>query len=148
MDGSSKAGNFAGTHGLDPNGLSFFPSSRADQAAYDAGFRFGHVGTHTTRTMMAVELGTAFAVVPDTASRADYSAAIIDQNCLAKPTLATRRATNQRLGELYALDPTVPLFRVIRRLWGIDTAGRPLLALLCAIARDPLLGCSPELGAD
>ena len=38
--------------------LLFFPPSGPAEAAYDAGFRFGHVGTHTSRTMMLSELGT------------------------------------------------------------------------------------------
>lgn len=78
---------------------------------------------------------------PD-ATRKDYAAAIIDMNCLAKPTAASRRLTNQRLGELYALDPTVPVFRVFRRLWGLAQEGRRILAMLCAIARDPLLAAT------
>jgi len=45
----------------------------------------------------------------------------------------------RRLRELYALDPSVPLFRVFRKLWELDKADRPLLALLVAYARDPLL---------
>lgn len=107
-----------------------------------AGFRFGAKGTHTSRTLMLPELSAALAATPANGSRADYAAAIIDANCLGKPTAATRRLTNQRLGELYALDPEVPLFRALRRLWQGDVAGRPLLALQCAIARDPLLAAT------
>ena len=88
---------------------------------------------------MLAELGELFAAVPPNAARTDYAAAIVDENALGKATIATRRWTNQRLGELYALDPRVPVFRVLRRLWVVDVPGRPLLALLCALARDPLL---------
>lgn len=91
---------------------------------------------------MFPELSAALAATPASGSRADYAAAIIDGNCLGKPTAATRRLTNQRLGELYALDPEVPVFRVLRRLWQGDEAGRPLLALQCALARDPLLAAT------
>ena len=55
-----------------------------------------------------------------------------------------RRSTNQRLGELYSLQPAVPLFRVFRELWYLDTPGRPLLALLLSLARDPLLRCTAQ----
>lgn len=65
-------------------------------------------------------------------------------NYLGKRTLSTRRASDQRLGELYALDPSITLFRVMRALWENDDRGRPLLALLLAIARDPLLRFSTE----
>ncbi len=88
---------------------------------------------------MLAELGELLAAAPPEASRHDYATAIIEDNVLRKQTLATRRLTNQRLGELYGLDPTLPLFRVLRRLWDLDEEGRPLLAMLCALARDPLL---------
>ena len=78
------------------------------------------------------------------AGRADYLAAIIEHNALGKQTAATRKLTAQRLSELYLLDPSAPLFRVLRRFWQDDTAGRPLLALLCSLARDPLLRATAE----
>jgi hypothetical protein len=46
------------------------------------------------------------------------------------------------LSELYALDPAIPIFRVLRHVWAIDHAGHALLALECAIARDPLLAAT------
>ena len=88
---------------------------------------------------MLAELGDLFNAVPPNGVRADYATAIVDENALGKATIATRRWTNQRLGELYALDPRRPIFRVLRRLWLVDVPGRPLLAMLCALARDPLL---------
>lgn len=91
---------------------------------------------------MFSELVAVLAATLDGASRAEYAAAIIEGNCLGKATAATRRLTNQRLGELYALDPQTPIFRVLRRLWPVDAAGRPLMALQCAVARDPLLAAT------
>ena len=91
---------------------------------------------------MLEELRQVLQATPPDALRADYAASIIEGNCLSKPTAATRRLTNQRLGELYGLDPAIPLFRVLRRLWDVEDAGRPLLALLGAIARDPLLAAT------
>ena len=79
--------------------------------------------------MMFDELAAVLAAAPETASREEYAAAIVEGNCLGKATTATRRLSNQRLGELYGLDPGIPLFRVLRRLWSVDTPGRPLLAL-------------------
>jgi hypothetical protein len=112
------------------------PESRA---AVDFGFRFGDRGTHTSRTLMLDELETLLSTAPAEAGRSDYADAIIQDNVTDKRTAATRRLTNQRLGELYALDPAVTLFRVLRRCWSSDEPGHPLLALLCALARDPLL---------
>jgi hypothetical protein len=119
-----------------------FPTSGVSDRAAKVGFRFGAKGTHTSRTMMLAELEAVLAATPDAASRMDYAAAIIEGNCLGKATSATRRLTNQRLGELYGLDLRTPIFRVLRRLWSADPAGRPLLALQCAVARDPLLAAT------
>ena len=91
---------------------------------------------------MLAELESTFATLPPSASRADYIHAIVDANCLRKPTLATRRLTNQRLKELYALDPAIRVFRVLRRLWDLDVKSRPLLALLCVLARDPMFAAT------
>lgn len=99
----------------------------------------GDKGTHTSRTIMLDELSTLLETLPSEASRADYLAAVIEHNVLGKQTAATRKLTAQRLSELYVLDPNIALFRVLRRFWQDETAGRPLLALLCSLARDPLL---------
>ncbi len=103
------------------------------------GSRSGSKGTHTSRTIMLDELMTLLSAVPDSSPRAAYLAAIIEGNVLAKSTVSTRKCSAQRLSELYLLDPNAPLFRVLRRMWEVDAAARPILALLCALARDPLL---------
>jgi hypothetical protein len=108
------------------------------------GYRFGGRGTHTSRTIMSAELTDLLSASPSSATRANYEAAIVDQNSLGKSTTASRRLTNQRLGELYGLDETIPVFRVLRRIWSIDEAGRPLLAMMCALTRDPLLRATVE----
>lgn len=123
--------------------ISFFPGNGSQtRDAVAAGFRSGAQGTHTSRTMMLEELRLVLAATPADARRVEHAAAIIDGNCLSKPTASTRRLTNQRLGELYGLDLGIPLFRVLRRLWDLDANGRPLLALLAALARDPLLAAT------
>jgi len=104
-----------------------------------AGLRFGEKGTHTSRTIMLAELRDVLAALPAPADREAYAVAIVEDNILGKHTASTRRLTNQRLGELYGLDRRVPVFRALRRLWEVDEPGRPLIALLCALARDPLL---------
>jgi hypothetical protein len=108
-------------------------------SARQFGFREGDIGTHTSRTIMLEELHGVLAQLPPEAARAGYTEAIVDRNALGKQTEATRRLTDQRLGELYALDIRVPLFRVLRHLWPLDAQAQPQLAMLCALARDPLL---------
>ena len=103
------------------------------------GFRSGERGTHTSRTMMLEELSHLLEAVPGDVAREQYADAVMEQNCLGKRTAATRKLSLQRLTELYALEPQVILFRVLRDLWGRNETSRPLLALLLALARDPLL---------
>ena len=113
--------------------------SEASQPWIRAGFRIGNKGTHTSRTMMFKELDLLFEDQEQNAPREAYVSAIVDQNSLGKKTVSTRKLTCQRLSELYGLDPSIPLFRILRHLWHFDETGRPLLALLTALARDPLL---------
>lgn len=105
--------------------------------------RFGLVndpiGTHGSRTMMLAELRTLLSALPPTADLEDYRAAVVQDNLLLKNTLAGRRATFRALRELYGLSPEVPIFRALRELWDADLAAQPLLALLCASSRDPIL---------
>ncbi|MBT3185926.1 MAG: hypothetical protein HN342_15525, partial [Nitrospina sp.] len=113
--------------------------SQTFQPWIKAGFRIGDKGTHTSRTIMFKEVDLLFEDQERDAPREAYLSAIIDQNCLGKQTVSTRKLTCQRLSELYGLDPSIPLFRILRYLWQVDESGRPLLALLTALARDPLL---------
>ncbi len=124
--------------------LRFVPISADSDVAEDAGFRFGDKGTHTSRTIMLSELTQVMMAVPPSPQRADYISSVIEDNCLGKPTASTRRLTLQRLSELYALDPTVALFRVFRGLWLRAEESRALLALQCALARDPLLTATAD----
>ena len=106
------------------------------------GFRSSERGTHTSRTIMLDELSQLLDAAPGEASRRDYAQAVMEGNCLGKRTAATRKHSLQRLTELYGLDARLLLFRVLKRLWGRHEASRPLLALLLALARDPLLRAS------
>ena len=120
-------------------GFPISPDHLALASQEKVGFRFGDKGTHTSRTIMLDELSTLFRASSPTTSRAEYRALIIESNCLGKRTGSNRRLSDQRLGELYGLDPRIMLFRLMRRFWEADERGRPLLALLLSLARDPLL---------
>jgi hypothetical protein len=117
----------------------FFPRTADRLGAIETKIGFGNWCTHGSRTMMFDELAAILSDLPATAEPASFAEAVIDSNRLAKQTTATRRATLRHLRELYALDTLVPLYRIFRRLWDIDPKGRQLLALLLALARDPLL---------
>lgn len=75
---------------------------------------------------------------PD-AAREDYATAVLRDNLLGKPTKKARELAFRHLATLYALDPTSPLFRALRRLWPLNPEAQPILALTVALARDPLL---------
>jgi hypothetical protein len=78
------------------------------------------------------------------ATKQDYWYAIENENCLGKRSGKTRTLTFKHLTELYALDPSVTLFRALLYFWERDVSARPLLALLCAYCRDSILRSTAE----
>ena len=113
--------------------------------AVDLGFVNDPLGTHTSRTMMLTELRALLESAGPDATYADYQDATIRENACGKATLSTRSKTFRHLRELYALEPGVPLFYALRLLWQSDPTAQPLLAALCAAARDPMLRTTIEL---
>jgi hypothetical protein len=104
------------------------------------GFSYERGGVHTARTMMLAELRALLSFVDATnAARADYLEAIQTANCLGKRSGKTRTLTFRHLADLYALDPSLLVFRALRFFWQRDVDGQPLLAALCAFSRDPIL---------
>jgi hypothetical protein len=73
------------------------------------------------------------------APKSEYLEAIQTANCLGKRSGKTRTLTYRHLVDLYALDPSLMLFRSLRFFWQRDVDGQPLLAALCAYSRDPIL---------
>ncbi len=108
------------------------------------GFINEPVGAHSSRTMMLAELRLLLAARPQSASLEEYRSAIIDENVLLKKTVATRKASFRWMRELYALDRKILIFRALRDLWNEDTQAQPLLALLSAVSRDPILKSTAE----
>ena len=104
------------------------------------GFNMGLGGAHISRTMMLEELSILLAHTSRIdAEKKEYLHAIIAENCLGKRSAKTRTLTGRYLVDLYSLDYKNILFRSLLYFWNRDTASRPLLALLCAYARDPVL---------
>ena len=107
------------------------------------GFSHGRGGPHLARTMMLEELKLLFSFVDDPdAGKSDYLRSIVEDNCLGKRSDRTRKLTARHLADLYVLDPDITLFRSLRYFWERDTEGQPLLAMICAIARDSILRSS------
>jgi len=103
------------------------------------GFINDAIGAHGSRTIMVSELRLLLAACPSTVTFDDYRLAILENNALLKKTDGTRNESLRRLRELYALDEDVLLFRALRDLWNDDADAQPMLAMLCAISRDPTL---------
>lgn len=103
------------------------------------GFRTRTFGTILGRSVMLADFRRLMAACPSSATLSDYTAATVEENVLGKPTASARRLGFRSLREFYALDPELLLFRALRDLWGASLSAQPLLALLCATARDPIL---------
>lgn len=114
-----------------------FPA--ASVALEQFGLRFRDGGPHNSRTMMLKELDALLAAVPVGSTALEYRAAILERNALGKQTRSNRQKSQSHLRELYALDETTPIFGLLRKLYALDSASLPLLALQIAWARDPLL---------
>jgi hypothetical protein len=109
------------------------------------GMAFPKGSPHVSRTMMLAELGLLLEYVTNpNASRDNYIRAIVEDNCLGKRTEKNRQISKRYLLELYSLDRETLLFRALLFFWQRDAQGRPLLALLCAYARDTLLRASAK----
>lgn len=107
------------------------------------GFVFRRGGAHLSRTMMLDELQSLLSHVDNLeAAKDDYLRAIKEDNCLRKRSGENRVLSAKHLVELYALDSSLAIFRALLRFWRRDEESRPLLALLCAYARDPILRIS------
>lgn len=104
------------------------------------GFRFNRGGAHLSRTMMLEDLSSLLGYINNpNADKKAYLKAIKADNCLGKRSGKTRELTSRHLVSLYSLETADILFRALLFFWYRDPASRPLLALLCACARDSIL---------
>jgi hypothetical protein len=92
-------------------------------------------GPHQSKTMMLAEL--VMLLASDMADRPGDL--IVKENLLGKPSVRAREAALFRLRQLYGIGEDCAVCTVMQRLWARDPVGRPLIALLCALARDPTL---------
>lgn len=103
------------------------------------GFVNEPVGTHCSRSIMLAEVSALFAASGEGASYEELGRLVIDENITLKRTRANREVVFRRLRELYGLRRELPLYRTLRTLWRLSQREQPMLAVLCAAARDPLL---------
>lgn len=99
-------------------------------------------GTNTSHTIIVPALVQLLSSVDRGADATTYERAVLEDNVLGKDTTGARQRTLRYLRKLYLLRPDSILFRALRDLWIDDPAGQPLLAGLCALARDAVFRAS------
>ena len=100
-----------------------------------AGFKTFGGGAHQSKTLMLKDLRAlraANAEIP-------FERLILEENVLGKRSARAREVALYRLDQLYGISSSPPIAVSLAALWRLDPAGQPLLALLCALARDPPL---------
>jgi hypothetical protein len=109
------------------------------EAAIPYGFRLKPGGAHGSKSMMLPEVRLLFAASTPDSDYAELRRLVIEDNVVLKDTLSNRDEVFTRLRELYGLRQELRLYRVLRALWDTGEQEQPLLVILCALARDPLL---------
>ena len=109
-----------------------------------SGFVLESMGSHTSRTIMLSELQLLLNACGRKTNINGFKSAILDENVLLKQTDLTRQESFRRLRELYGLSEDLLIFRSLRDLWEQETNAQPMLALLCANSRDPVLRSTAE----
>jgi hypothetical protein len=89
--------------------------------------------------MMLAEIKQVVLPRRDQNGTESYADAVVRENITGKPTSETREKTLRYLRELYGLSMRTPLFVAYHRMMLHDPASAPLLSLLVAWTRDPLL---------
>ena len=81
----------------------------------ELGFRSDAESVPESRTIMTSELSLILDGLPADSVAKRYRNAIIDENLLGKATRSTRLKAARHLRNLYALDPSNPVFRLLRQ---------------------------------
>lgn len=102
------------------------------------GFSSAKTGGHMARSMMLGELQLLLAI-SDLKAPVEFRRVIEQENVLGKPTVSSRQKSFRHLVELYGLDTSQALFRVLLRFAALAPDSLPLLALVCVFCRDPQL---------
>ena len=119
------------------NNTEWVSAQNIGELAEKFGTRLKGGGAHQSKTMMLKELENLLAL--ETTDDLGVRKLIIEENILGKSTEKTRLLTFRHLNSLYGIEAMPPISKALFALWPLEPEARPLLALLCALARDPLL---------
>jgi hypothetical protein len=106
------------------------------------GFVNEPIGTHSSRTIMTVELTALLGSTTPASTYEELRVAAVENNAFQKSSATGRAKTFRHLREFYTMNIDVPIFSALRALWDTDISAQPMLAFLCASARDPLIRAS------
>ena len=109
------------------------------------GFSNAAVGGHSARSMMFLEMRTLVQAMPLSVIKDDFTRTVVEETALHTPTQSSRKKSLRHLVELYGMDPSQVLFRVLWDFGHADLDSLPQLCLVCAYSRDPQLRQSFEL---
>ena len=74
----------------------------------------------------------------------DYQRAIMEENCVSKQALGSRKDAVNRLRRHYGLDFSDPVYCVFHKLWSRSKEAHPLLALQRTWITDQLVRASAD----
>jgi len=109
------------------------------------GFINEPVGTHNTYSISLDSIQRLFDATTPATPYEELSSLILVDNILGKQTQSARVNILRRLREYYSLHPEIPVYSGLRFFWDCINEEQPLLAILCAAARDPILRESAEV---
>lgn len=121
----------------------WFGNRAIEGATCPAGLRFTGGGGHQSKTMMLSELTTILAIA-ETRGLSEAIRAVQTENLLGKHSTSAAVSALKNLFSLYGLKAPPAITRAMIRLWAGEANSHPLLAVLCALARDPLLRDTAE----
>ena len=99
----------------------------------------------TSQSIGVDSLAVLLRVVPPDAPTSSYADAILSDNVLGMERVSARENRLNTLQRLYQLRQESVLFRALRDLWPLDSAGQPLLAGLSAMTRDTVFRATGDL---
>ncbi len=133
------------------SGFHFDNNIAARSENMDALQKFGFKlsgGAHIARTIMLQDISNLLSTVTVEANTGEYKIAVIENNVLSKKTQSARNEAFSRIRSLYGLSLDIPIFCVYRELLQFESKSLPLLSLLMALARDPILRVSAKVIVD
>jgi hypothetical protein len=119
------------------SGLFWYGIGKNDVRVSEFGLRPSGGGAHQSKTLMYSEMNDL--LHSGATENADFRSKVLDENILGKSTASSRESVLRNLSSLYGLATIPPLTKAFFKLVKHGNANHPILALLVALARDPLL---------